>query len=415
MKILVAEDDRSTRILLCTLLKKWGHQVVETEDGDAALKALEDPEIKIAILDWQMPGVCGLEVCEQICKFKHFVYAIILTGNGGAEDLAKALNSGASDYILKPFNPADLQARLNVGERLLKMQMKLLEYEKMESVARLSAGLAHELNTPSQFLTDNLQFLEGAFEDVLSFEAFITKQLNGLEDTGSSKEMLESIGSQAAELDMEFLREDIPKSIKQSIAGVEHISHIVETMRGISRADKVGKIEVDVNTMINSVVYAAREQWRLVSRVVLDLDPDLPPLLCIPNDINHALGHILDNAAQAIKAKWAQKGQPEEKGVIKITTTCDDKCVEISIIDTGLGMSEKIRNKVFDPFFSTKDLGAGLGQGLTTTYSTITHKHNGTIDFDSQEGKGTTCIVRLPYLTEDTANELPEDRLRIVS
>ena len=168
MKVLIADDSRSMRKMVQATLEEAGYEVVVTEDGQQAWDALCKGDLRLAILDWVMPYMDGLEICRKLQKEKplNMVQVILLTSTEGAENVAAALQAGASDYITKPFHPDELIARLKVGERIVNLQMQLSHAQKMEAIGSLASGIAHEINTPLQYVRDNVNFIQDAFRDM---------------------------------------------------------------------------------------------------------------------------------------------------------------------------------------------------------------------------------------------------------
>jgi PAS domain S-box-containing protein len=281
----------------------------------------------------------------------------------------------------------------DITERKL-LQMKLNQAQKLESIGQLAAGIAHEINTPTQYVGDNIRFLRDAFGDL---SKVIDKYQEILEPDGGepvkqgkSEELEELI----EEIDLQFLVEDIPRAIDQSIEGVERVASIVRSMKKFSHPGSEGKTSVDINDAINSTVTVARNEYKYVSELELELDPSLPLVECVPGEFNQVILNIVLNAAHAIEDVVGDGG--EEKGTITITTGTTGDLVEIRISDTGTGIPEENRDRIFDPFFTTKEVGKGTGQGLSIAKSIIEENHGGELNFETEVGEGTTFIVRLP-------------------
>ncbi len=271
---------------------------------------------------------------------------------------------------------------------------QLRSAQKMESIGQLAAGVAHEINTPIQYVGDNTIFLKESWEKV----AEILQAGKKLRDESATREHATpactefDVCVKAADLD--YLAEEIPKAIDQALEGIDRVANIVRAMKEFSHPGSEEKRAVDLNKAIEATVTIARNEWKYVADVELHLDPDLPLVLCFAGEINQMLLNLLVNAAQAI-AESQQHGA-SARGIIEITTLCDDKWMEIQIRDTGTGIPESVREKVFDPFFTTKEVGKGTGQGLTLAQTVVVKKHGGRIWFETESGKGTTFFVRLP-------------------
>jgi signal transduction histidine kinase len=191
-----------------------------------------------------------------------------------------------------------------------------------------------------------------------------------------------------------YLAEEIPKAIEQSLEGIERISKIVRSMKEFSHPGTYDKVAIDINRAIENTVTVARSEWKYVAEMMTEYDPSLPLVPCLPGDFNQVILNLIINATHAVSdiVGDGSKG----KGAIKVSTHHQGNWAEIRISDTGPGIPEEIRSKIFDPFFTTKEVGKGTGQGLAISHSVIVDKHKGTLDFETEAGKGTTFIIRLP-------------------
>ena len=266
--------------------------------------------------------------------------------------------------------------------------------QKLEAIGQLAAGIAHEINTPMQYVTDNTRFLQKAYFEVLSVLKAYDHLLQANRQGRIYPELVSDVDAAIAEADMEFLITEAPKALAQSLEGLDRVADIVRAMKEFSHPGGEEKQMMNLNHLINNTITVCRNEWKYVAEISLDLDPDLPPVPCLPGDFNQVILNIVVNAAHAIADKL--KGHHKNKGKIRITTRQDGKWVDIRISDTGTGIPEEHRAKIFNPFFTTKEAGRGTGQGLAISHSVVVAKHGGTIDFDTEEGKGTTFVVRLP-------------------
>jgi PAS domain S-box-containing protein len=289
----------------------------------------------------------------------------------------------------------------DITERRM-LESQLAQAHKLESIGQLAAGIAHEINTPTQFVGDNTRFLQEAFRDLETLLDRYADLLAASRAACVTPDLVAKVEAaiQAAELD--YLREEIPKSIQQSLEGVQRVATIVRAMKEFSHPDGEERQPTDLNKAIASTVTVARNEWKYVAEVALDLDPNLPLVPCLPGEINQVILNILVNAAHAIADVAAAAAGA--KGTITISTRRDGDWAEIRIRDTGPGIPEAIRERVFDPFFTTKPVGKGTGQGLAIAHAVIRKRHGGTITFETHEGQGTTFIIRLP-LTPELADQ----------
>jgi PAS domain S-box-containing protein len=282
---------------------------------------------------------------------------------------------------------------VDVTERRF-LEAQLTQTQKLESIGRLAAGIAHEINTPTQYVGDNTRFLQDAFGDLRQLMEKYGNLLTASKNGGVSPELINEVESAAQEADVEYLLEEIPQAISQSLEGVDRVAHIVRAMKEFSHPGVEEKTSVDLNKAIESTITVARNEWKYVADMVTELDASLPLVPCLPGDINQVFLNIIVNAAHAI-ADVVGDGS-EDKGTIAIATRRDGDWVEVRISDTGKGIPESVRSRIFDPFFTTKEVGKGTGQGLAIARSVVVDKHGGTITFETEAGKGTTFIVRLP-------------------
>lgn len=269
------------------------------------------------------------------------------------------------------------------------MHIQLLQASKLESLGQLASGIAHEINTPSQFVTSNLGFLEEAFREV-------KKSINTLGDTaksgGLSSELLQSVLQDA---DWPYLATEIPLAIQQSREGMTRVTSIVQAMKEFSHPGNKEFEQVDINRLIELTATVARNEWKCCAELILDLSPNIPVITALANEIGQVLLNLLINAAHTITEKINRSGDGSQ-GRITIKTGLEESSVVISIADTGYGIAEQIRGKIFDPFFTTKTVGRGTGQGLAIAYDVVTQKHNGSLTFSTTLGEGSTFTIHLP-------------------
>ena len=269
------------------------------------------------------------------------------------------------------------------------LERELASAQKLESIGQLAAGIAHEINTPTQFIGDNIRFLQQSVGDVLSIvERLIPLVVKDDAATIAASE----IAAFLEPVDVDYLREEVPKAIAQSLEGVERIANIVGAMKEFSHP-AVDKAPRDLNRIASTVTVASNE-WKYVADVKTDFDADLPFVPVMPGAFNQVILNILINAAHAVGAVVAEA--PGTRGMITVSTRKVEDWAEIRIQDTGCGIPEGVLDRIFDPFFTTKEVGKGTGQGLAIAHDVIVKKHNGTLTVESAVGLGTTFTVRLP-------------------
>ena len=274
-----------------------------------------------------------------------------------------------------------------------KMEIQLRHAQKMESIGQLAAGIAHEINTPTQYIGDNTRFVQDAFGDITRLVAEYDKLFTAAEAGAVTPEVLGAVKSAAAAADMAYLSAEIPKAIQQSLDGVSRVSNIVRAMKEFSHPGTTEKTAIDLAKTIQSTITVASNEWKYVAELVTDFDPALPPVSCLPGEFNQVILNLIVNAAHAIGDVVGESGT---KGTITVSARRDGEWAEVRIRDTGTGIPEKARDKVFDPFFTTKGVGKGTGQGLAIAHNVIVEKHGGTLAFETETGKGTVFIIRIP-------------------
>ena len=284
------------------------------------------------------------------------------------------------------------------------LEERLLETQKLGAIGQLAAGVAHEINTPMQFIGDNLHFARAAVDDLLRvFDGFKGAMLSAeKEPLGAAK--VQQLLAAEADADLEYAREALPSALQRSLTGVERVSKIVHAMKSFAHPDGDQFAAADLKGLIESTVMVATNEWKYVAEVEIETQPDLPLVPCIAGELNQVILNLLVNAAHAISDVVGSSG---DKGRIVVSATSDHSYAEIRVSDTGTGIPEKARAKVFEPFFTTKEVGKGTGQGLSMAYNCIVKRHRGSINFETELGVGTTFIVRLPLVAPSARSGLP--------
>ncbi len=284
-----------------------------------------------------------------------------------------------------------------------KMESQLQQSHKMEAIGQLAAGIAHEINTPVQFVGDNTRFFQESFEDLMQIIKQQQKSLEAARSNSLTDDLVEKTQTLIKEIDLEYLEEEIPIAIQHSLKGVERIAKIVQAMKIFAHPGMVAREPVDINEEIGKTITITRNEWKYVAELKTDFDDSLPPVPCFRAEFNQVILNMIVNAAHAI-AEVNTENQ-SDKGTIHVRTVNAGDHAKIYIGDTGAGIPEDIRHKIFDLFFTTKQPGKGTGQGLAISHSVIVEKHNGTLDLETQEGKGTTFIIGLPIEADLADNE----------
>mgnify|MGYP002630253186 CR=1 FL=1 len=273
---------------------------------------------------------------------------------------------------------------------------QLVQSQKLEAVGQLADGIAHEINTPMQYLGDNTHFLQDAMVDIVRIIRLSEKVArSGSYAQGENQDvvlLLDLLDSAC----IEDLAQDLSEALSQSLEGIERVRSIVGAMKDFSHPGQVWMTPVDLNKAIESVVMVASHEWKYVATVETDLDPNLGLVPCVLCELNQTLLNLVVNAAHALGDDEAREAKG--MGVIRFTTLRHADFAEIRISDTGSGMPAEVREKMFELFFTTKEVGRGTGQGLAMAHNTIVVKHGGSIDCESEVGVGTTFVLKLPLV-----------------
>jgi signal transduction histidine kinase len=425
-KVLVVDDTPDMARLMMKAVEDQGHQVFAAGDGQYALQMALAERPDVILLDIMMPRLGGIEVLHHLKEDSELrsIPVILVTAKSEDVDVIAGLDAGAQDYVTKPFRKEVLAARVRSAvqikqnhDRLVRlneqlqaeivererMQHELVQARKLESIGHLAAGIAHEINTPAQYIGDNTRFLQEAFADFDNLFGKLEQLLQAARQHNLTDELVTEVEAAVQQVDIGYLTEEVPKAIGQSLEGIERVASIVRAMKEFSHPGNGQKQAIDLNRAIQSTLTVSRNEWKYVAELVTDFAPNLPLVPCLPGDFNQVILNLVVNAAQAI-ADVVGDGSAG-KGTLKVSTHRDGDSVEIRVEDTGGGIPEDVREKIFDPFFTTKEVGKGTGQGLTIAHSIVGEKHHGTITFETEVGRGTTFIVRLPITDSDGSDE----------
>jgi PAS domain S-box-containing protein len=274
-----------------------------------------------------------------------------------------------------------------------RLQAKLLQAQKLEAIGQLGAGIAHEINTPTQYVGDNLQFAEQALADLLAVLAAHQPIVDACRADGRFAAGVAHADAVAAQVDQAFLEVELPLALRQALEGIERIAEIVRGMKAFSHPGAGALTATDLNQQLEHALELSRSAWRDTADLVWDADPSLPLVFCHVGEVNQVLLNVIVNAAHAIADSPATRAGA--RGEIRVSSRRDGAWVELRVGDTGGGIPEELRSRIFDPFFTTREVGRGTGQGLTIALA-IVEKHGGSITFDTVLGVGTTFVIRLP-------------------
>ncbi len=294
-----------------------------------------------------------------------------------------------SAVVTDGVTPSSFVIVLHDVTEQIRLEEQLAQAQKLEAVGQLAAGVAHEINTPTQYVGGNIRFLQEAFTSVTILLGEITRLVRG---AGHGSVPVAELARVLTAADADYLQAEVPVAIRQSLEGVERVGEIVKSMRELTHPAR-GLVLTDLNRVVESAVRVAGSEWHGIAEVSTELDPDLPKVPCLAGGINQVIVNMLVNAAHSIETGSAQRAAGP--GRILVATCVVGTDAVIRITDNGSGMSEEVRDRVFHPFFTTKPVGQGTGQGLAIAHSVVT-KHQGSITVESQPGRGTCFTIRLP-------------------
>lgn len=527
-RVLLAAGDKIALVHMRELLAKIGYEVEAVENGNDALRALRSDEPPtLAVLDWTMPGVSGLDACRQLrdAPRRRQSYLILLTAWNQRDDRVMGLEAGADDCLFKPVDVRELRIRLQIGAQIILekrlrdahseteifldfipsvvigldakgritrwnrtaanvlglprqhtmgrsitqcgvrwlrtdmeqevgrwlattgsyraddmsfavddkvrflgltvrrlpsaenelggfiitgadvterkvLEEQLRQAQKLEAIGQLAAGIAHEINTPTQYIGDNTRFLKECWAAIAEFIEFCGTMAEQAKGHPLPAETASKFAELYDKADFPYLKKEIPHAIDQSLEGLERVVKIVRGMKEFSHPGSEEKRAININRAIETTVTVARHEWKYCADVVTRFDERLPLVPCLVGEFNQAVLNLIINAAHAITAAV---GEEARKGSITISTRQDRSWVEIAISDTGTGIAPEIRSRIFEPFFTTKAVGKGTGQGLALAHSVIVKRHQGKIWFETELGRGTTFFIRLPLGMGETS------------
>ncbi|MDD4626282.1 MAG: PAS domain S-box protein [Syntrophomonas sp.] len=387
---------------LAQILGSISHGVITTDNNGVITFINTEAE---RFFEWKNEYAQGkslLEVVPLIEGYNHLNRSLFLTRNQKQQPVDIRIINNLGQISLLSTTVTHIQGEngndhgmvfvfRDVTE-LRKAESQLALSQKLESIGQLAAGIAHEINNPMQYIGDNLSFLNEAFANIFSILDQV-KALASSEDIASSiLDLVKHLEKSQRELD--FLQKEIPQAIQQSLEGVIGVSDIVTALRNFAHPGSGEKQITNINNAIMGTVSIAKNEWKHLADLELNLDNGLPAIRMVVNQINQVLLNMIVNASHSIQDA-IEKGL-YLKGKITISSQKNESYVEILISDNGMGIPAAITNKIFDPFFTTKEVGKGTGQGLAISHDIIVNKHNGSIELESEVGQGTTFYIRLP-------------------
>lgn len=345
------------------------------------------------------PGNCPEDTgqcadCAMLSTFR--------TGSIGETEGQMMTAQGEKDFRVVTSPVFDKQGKVYAGVALYEditeknlLKRDLQQAQKLEAVGQLAAGIAHELNSPIQYIGDNISFLRDSFRDYSRLLDTYRHFWQELAVAGAiPTKMLNQVSATRESTDIEYLTEEIPRTIEQSLEGVRRVEKIVRAMKDFSHPGDEEKTLANINAILQTTATICRNEWKYVAELATDLAEDLPLVPCFASEIGQVFLNIIVNGAHAIGE--ALEGGRKTLGTISIHSHLEGNRVQVRIQDDGGGIPEEVRHRIFEPFFTTKQRGKGTGQGLAIARRVVENKHQGHISFESEKGRGTTFIIELP-------------------
>ncbi|MEH1864777.1 MAG: response regulator [Nostoc sp.] len=424
--ILIVDDMPTNLEVISSTLEDAGFEVAIALDGLSAIEQAQlNEELDLILLDVMMPGIDGFETCQRLKSnpATSHIPIIFMTALSDTTNKVRALELGAVDYITKPFSEQEVLARVKTQTKLYRLsrsleqqvverttqlsealaelktsQIQLVQREKLSALGNLVAGVAHEINNPIGFLSGNI---EPALEYI--------NDIFGLVDLYQQEYPRPSaaIQNEIKTIDLDYIREDLPKLVSSMREGVRRITDISTSLRTFSRADTERPVPCNLHDGIDSTILILKHRLKAnEERPAIDVITDygdLPQIECFPGQLNQVFMNILANAIDALEdsnnGRTFKEIQANPNRIIIKTRVKDDQ-IQVAIADNGIGMSEQVKEKIFDHLFTTKAVGQGTGLGLAIAHQIITEKHNGLLSVNSTPGKGTEFLITIPILAE---------------
>jgi two-component system, NtrC family, sensor kinase len=368
------EEDPDVQIVICTAYSdhSWS-EIVEKLGQTDRLLVLKKP---YEVIEVQQTTAALVHKWQTARKLAHHV-----------ENLAGIVEAKTNAYREKNEQLASALSDLQ------RTQSQLVHAEKMSAIGRLAEGMAHEINTPAQYVLDNMAFLQEGFTSINKVLVEHMRLFLVAKEAGVFGELVKGLEAEYGTQDLEFLKHEIPSAIAQSVQGMERVAQLVQSMKQFAQPGRENGGEEDLNEAIRTTVNVARLHWEPAAEVECELAADLPRVWCRGSEIRQVLLSLLVNAAQAIKGMGAGV-----KGRIRIASRRVGSDVEIRISDSGPGVPPELRSKIFEPLFTTREVGSGTGQGLATAYQIMTQRHQGSLALEESDAAGATFVLRLPLV-----------------
>ncbi|QHG17456.1 response regulator [Nostoc sp. ATCC 53789] len=424
--ILIVDDMPTNLEVISSTLEDAGFEVAIALDGLSAIEQAQlNEELDLILLDVMMPGIDGFETCQRLKSnpTTSHIPIIFMTALSDTTNKVRALELGAVDYITKPFSEQEVLARVKTQTKLYRLsrsleqqvverttqlsealaelktsQIQLVQREKLSALGNLVAGVAHEINNPIGFLSGNIEPALEYINDIFGLVDLYQQEYPQPSTT---------IQNEIKTIDLDYIREDLPKLVGSMREGVRRITDISTSLRTFSRADTERPVLCNLHDGIDSTILILKHRLKAnEERPAIDVITDygdLPQIECFPGQLNQVFMNILANAIDALEdsnnGRTFKEIQANPNRII-IKTRVKDNQIQVAIADNGIGMSEQVKEKIFDHLFTTKAVGQGTGLGLAIAHQIITEKHNGLLFVNSTPGKGTEFLITIPILAE---------------
>jgi PAS domain S-box-containing protein len=392
------------------MMLRWVNGAVITVDRNGHV--LNANEVALQTLGWSADEFTGCQMHETMHHSQDDgseypwdfcpVFAAIEDGSSHHVDgdvfWTKKGGSFSADYIVCPTRDQEnnITGAIVTFRNLTKMRMeesKRIHSMKLVAIGELSAGIAHEINTPVQFIGSNISFLKESFDDILALLKSYQNLAEAVQGDEKYKEMIEQLQELEEDVDLEYLEEETPTAFAQTVHGVERVTELVQGLKGFAHSGTEDhKSGADINDIVKNALMVCKNTYKYIAELKTSFE-ELPSVKVFPGDIGQVIVNLIVNAAHAIEENKEEK---TAMGCITVSTTSDEESITIAIQDTGGGIPEGIRDRIFDPFFTTKEVGKGSGQGLAISHTIIHEKHGGEMSFKSEPGVGTIFTIRLP-------------------
>ncbi|MBW4511295.1 MAG: hybrid sensor histidine kinase/response regulator [Scytonematopsis contorta HA4267-MV1] len=405
--ILIVDDTPTNLDVISEALSDAGFDVAIATSGERALAQVKRRLPDLILLDVMMPGIDGFETCQQLKANPHTcnIPIIFMTALSDTDSKVRALELGAVDYIAKPFQEKEVLARVkthlqlsnltnnleeqvaNKTDELQQKQLQLIQSEKMSALGQLVAGIAHEINNPIGFISGNIIHAQEYIQDLLQLVNLYQQYY---------PEPVTQIQEKLREVELDYLQSDLPKLIESMQTGINRIKDISNGLRTFSRNDSDRPILFNIHDGLESTILILKHRLKASDHrpgiQIIQEFGQLPEIECYAGQLNQVFMNILANAIDAVEESQINTGCI----TVKTELAENQQEVFIRITDNGVGMTEEVKQRIFDNLFTTKPVGKGTGLGLAIAYQIVVEKHNGVLDVNSYKGKGSEFIIRIP-------------------